>query len=190
MILLSKRWVALAILFLPYQAASQPDVVTKLPLAPDVLFRVVDPAIRPDFDKDVLKPLRWSQADKAIKDAADEAERVSQAEIASYAIVEANSDIQPMQAPVASDLVAGVLGYSLPYGNCINEPGVNNPGYGNPIDWPSTSYEPWIGATALFTWNHTAIVTGFHANGDIEVRQQNSPGAPHRYPTYLIRGYR
>ncbi|MDP4000161.1 MAG: hypothetical protein Q8Q11_01885, partial [bacterium] len=75
-------------------------------------------------------------------------------------------------------------------GNCVNEPGVNNPGYGNPSDWPVTSSEPTIGATAVFTWNHTGVVTGIWANGDVEVRHQNYWGGQSRFPRGMIRGYR
>jgi hypothetical protein len=86
--------------------------------------------------------------------------------------------------------LAGSAGYSSPWGNCVNEPGVNNPGWGNPIDWPTSSGTPWVGASALFYFNHVAVVTGIWSNGDIEVRQQNSPGMPHRIPRGMIRGYR
>jgi hypothetical protein len=72
----------------------------------------------------------------------------------------------------------GSVGYSLAGGNCVDEPGVNNPGWGNPIDWPITSHLPWLGASALFYFNHVAVVTGIYPDGSIEVRQQNSPGAP------------
>lgn len=90
----------------------------------------------------------------------------------------------------STGLIAGTFGYSLPWGNCVDEPGVNNPGWGNPIDWAITSTTPWIGASALFVFNHVAVVTGIYANGDVEVRQQNAPGMPHHIPAYLIRGYR
>lgn len=87
-------------------------------------------------------------------------------------------------------LIAGVLGYALPYGNCVNEPGVNNPGWGNPIDWPVLSMRPTIGATALWTFNHTGVVVGLWSNGDVEVRHQNYYGDTHRFPLSAFRGFR
>jgi hypothetical protein len=88
------------------------------------------------------------------------------------------------------DFLTGSYGYALAGGNCVVEPGVNNPGWGNPIDWPITSTEPWIGASALFGFNHVAVVTGLWSNGDIEVRHQNCSGCPTRYPRSSFRGVR
>lgn len=87
-------------------------------------------------------------------------------------------------------LIAGTLGYALPYGNCVQEPGVNNPGWGNPIDWPVLSMKPTIGATALWTYNHTGVVVGLWSNGDVEVRHQNYGGGQTRFPASAFRGYR
>lgn len=84
----------------------------------------------------------------------------------------------------------GNYGYALPYGNCVDEPGVNNPGYGNPSSWPATSYSPWIGASALFTYNHVGVVTGIWSNGDVEVRHRNFQGGQTRFPRSAFRGYR
>ncbi|MSU76266.1 CHAP domain-containing protein [Patescibacteria group bacterium] len=84
----------------------------------------------------------------------------------------------------------GSIGYARPGGNCVNEPGVNNPRNGNPIDWPATSRTPRIGATALWTYNHTGVVTGIWSNGDIEVRHQNFTGGQHRFPRSAFRGFR
>lgn len=96
----------------------------------------------------------------------------------------------PTMSQMPLDGLTGSIGYSLPWGNCVAEPGVNNPGWGNPIVWPVLYYQPHIGATVLFTWNHTAVVSGIWSNGDIEVRQQNTPGMTHRIPTSWIRGFR
>lgn len=87
-------------------------------------------------------------------------------------------------------LIAGTMGYARYGGNCVNEPGVNNPGAGNPITWAVTSQNPRIGATVLFYFNHVAVVTGIWSNGDIEVRHQNMSGDIHRYSRSQIRGFR
>jgi hypothetical protein len=100
----------------------------------------------------------------------------------------ANPKVVP--TPAAQPELVGSIGYALAYGNCVNEPGVNNPGYGNPIDWPVTSSQPTVGATALFSWNHTGVVTGIWANGDVEVRHQNYYGGQHRFPRSMFRGFR
>lgn len=96
----------------------------------------------------------------------------------------------PAPAPPAVPGLTGSIGYALAYGNCVNEPGVNNPGYGNPIGWPVLSGKPTIGATALFAWNHTGVVTGLWSNGDVEVRHQNYWGGTHRFPRSMFRGFR
>ncbi|MDP9211682.1 MAG: CHAP domain-containing protein [bacterium] len=93
------------------------------------------------------------------------------------------------RAAPAPELI-GTVGYAVAGGNCVNEPGINNPGYGNPSGWPVASQEPWIGATAVFTWNHVGVVTGIWRNGDIEVRHQNYWGGQHRFPRSMIRGFR
>jgi LysM repeat protein len=93
-------------------------------------------------------------------------------------------------APVYGGLT-GSFGYALWGGNCVDEPGVNNPRNGtNPIDWPVLSYQPYIGATALWHYNHTGVVTGLWANGDVEVRHQNFKGNITRFPRSAFRGYR
>lgn len=93
------------------------------------------------------------------------------------------------EAPVSSGLI-GQIGYSLAGGNCVDMAiayGKDQPG--NPISWYATTGRPFIGAAALFYFNHVAIVVGIWGNGDIEVAQENSPGAPHRYSQSEIRGY-
>lgn len=93
-------------------------------------------------------------------------------------------------APASAPSLIGSIGYARAGGNCVNEPGINNPRNGNPSSWPVTSRTPWIGATAVFTWNHAGVVTGIWSNGDIEVRHQNYWGGQHRFPQSMIRGYR
>lgn len=86
--------------------------------------------------------------------------------------------------------LTGSIGYARPGGNCVNEPGINNPRNGNPINWPVTSSTPRIGATALWTYNHTGVVTGIWSNGDVEVRHQNYTGSQTRFPRGAFRGFR
>ena len=95
------------------------------------------------------------------------------------------------QAVNSSHNLIGTLGYALPYGNCVDEPGVNSPRNGtNPISWTVLSYTPTIGATALWAYNHTGVVTGIWGNGDIEVRHQNYSGGQTRFPRSAFRGFR
>lgn len=87
--------------------------------------------------------------------------------------------------------LSGSLGYAKCGGNCVNEPGLNKPkSGGNPITWQATTQTPSIGATALWTYNHTGVVTGIWSNGDIEVRHQNFCGGQHRFPRSAFRGFR
>lgn len=197
--------VALFLSLVPTAATSQASVRdASVSLARLDVAALVPVNPKPDYDKAVLEPLRHSQEVKAAKEKADALEAARQAtealqleqarlareaqELADRQVAQVAATVHPAQA-VSYDLI-GSLGYSLPYGNCVNEPGVNNPGYGNPINWPVTSNTPWLGATVLFTFNHVAVATGMWSNGDIEVRQQNSPGMSHRIPRGMIRGYR
>lgn len=203
LILLPMRRMALAVAFaalVPYQALSQTEVAPEsrpvdLKKA-GLSLRFVETTKKPDYDKGVLRPLYKSQAEKF--------ERGKSECEAKEGHIEEGTCILPPPPPVPppypqpvhnpgnvdTATLLGSLGYTSPFGNCVLEPGVNNPGYGNPIDWPVLYSVPRIGSTVLFFFNHTAVVTGIWSNGDLEVRHQNAPGAPTRYPASLIRGYR
>ena len=85
----------------------------------------------------------------------------------------------------------GSYGSVRHYGNCVNEPGVNNPGQGNPITWAVTSRTPTVGATALWTYNHTGVVTGIYEGGEyVEVRHQNYSGSRTKFHISEFRGFR
>lgn len=164
---------------------------------------LIEAPVQPDYDRDVLEPLHKAQAEKAAAEKARLDKLQSDCE-ATGGSLEGETCIlppPPPPAPVAAPVVfrapansytglMGTYGYASPYGNCVNEPGVNNPGWGNPIDWPITSTTPWIGATFLFWTNHTGVVTGIWDNGDIEVRHQNFQGGQTRFPASMFRGYR
>lgn len=97
----------------------------------------------------------------------------------------------PTTRAVSSSGLMGSMGYAKAGGNCVREPGVNSPHNGtNPISWAVLSRTPTIGATALFNFNHTGIVTGIWENGDIEIRHQNYSGGTHRFPRSDFRGFR
>jgi hypothetical protein len=96
----------------------------------------------------------------------------------------------PAAQPVAGEFLTGAYGYALAGGNCVNTAkawGKNQPG--NPISWVPTTSTPFIGAAALFPYNHVAVVVGLWSNGDIEVAQENCPACPHRYPRGAFRGF-
>jgi hypothetical protein len=177
------------------------------PIVPSAIFsgtpQFVPPLHHSDFDQDVLVPLKEAQREKYEKDKTSCEAAEGHMEAGECILPPPPPPVAPVvvPAPVATNTTItinnyssgelnGSVGYSSAWGNCVNEPGVNNPGWGNPINWPTTSGSPWIGASALFYTNHVAVVTGLWSNGDIEVRQQNSPGMPHRLPRAMIRGYR
>lgn len=92
-----------------------------------------------------------------------------------------------------SGKLTGSIGYARCGGNCVLEPGVNSPHLGvgtGPSDWPSLFSTPRIGATVLFNFNHTGVVTGIWSDGSIEVRHQNYCYNKHRFYPNEIRGYR
>lgn len=147
----------------------------------------------PNFDIEVLTPLRAAQAAKQAeldKLAAEEAERLRQAEEARQEALVTYTPQTYVQSYGSGTLIAGTYGYARAGGNCVLEPGVNNPGFGNPISWPITSRTPRLGATVLFYFNHVAVLTGIYSNGDIEVRHQNMSGNVTRYSMSQVRGFR
>jgi hypothetical protein len=169
--------------------APQPLVpVRKEPEPPDYL------AIKKASDERLAAEEKARQEAEAAEAARLEALRLEQeAQLAASTPAPAGSTFAaPVQATVVvyGNYLSGSYGYALAGGNCVVEPGVNNPGWGNPIDWPITNTEPWIGASALFWYNHVAVVTGLWGNGDIEVRHQNCPGCPTRYSRASFRGFR
>lgn len=168
------------------------------------------PAV-PSFDKEVIKPLQALQAQEANTAMRQQCEGWGGSyspfsdsvaavctlppppPVASFSEVRVTQQdsggISVSYSSFSSGLV-GSIGYAQWGGNCVNEPGVNNPGWGNPIDWPATSMTPWIGATVLFTYNHTGVVTGIWPNGDLEIRHENFKGTTHRFPRSAFRGFR
>lgn len=151
----------------------------------------------PDYDTAVLEPLEADQKQEAIVVAKQQAQAREQALIASEDAKLSAVDVK-LSTPTPSyassygglGVLTGSIGYSDPDGNCVDEPGVNNPGYGNPINWPVLYSTPHIGSTVLFTFNHTAVVVGIWSSGYIEVDQENAPGMTHTIPPSIIRGYR
>lgn len=92
--------------------------------------------------------------------------------------------------PVYVNGLLGAIGYANPYGNCVLEVPAGRRPIGNPITWAVTTQQPYIGAIALFSYNHVGIVTGIWANGDLEIRHQNYRGGQHRFPRGAFRGFR
>lgn len=101
-----------------------------------------------------------------------------------------SAPVPTQSAPVVAGLLAGSYGYSLAGGNCVDMAkryGKNQPG--NPVSWVPTTRTPFIGAAALFYYNHVAIVSGIHYDGSIEVIHENCPNCPTRYPASTFRGF-
>ena len=167
--------------------------------------KLVPETPKPDYEKEVLQPLKEAQRrDAEVKELARieaerieaervEAERIAQealqAQLAAQAVVYAPAPVQYATQALNSSLT-GSYGHATVGGNCVQEPGVNNPGQGNPISWMTTSSVPWIGATALFTYNHVGVVTGIWSNGDLEIAHQNFTGGTTRFSISQFRGFR
>lgn len=87
--------------------------------------------------------------------------------------------------------LTGSVGFALVGGNCVNQVPLSERLDGNPITWPVLTMTPYIGAIALFPYNHVAVVTGIWSNGDVEVRQENWGGYPQtRFSVAELRGFR
>jgi len=196
------RLILAAVLLFGGYGTAQPDSSSPTHLATGISLQFVQPNIQPDYNKQVLLPLKTAQASETAScEAAGGTLNGVTCVMPSLPPPVTNSPESPQtQGVTGGDYLGtdepqevgliGHIGYSDPYGNCVDEPGVNNPGWGNPIDWPITTTTASIGASALFYFNHVAVVVGIWPNGDIEVDQENSPGAPHTYPPWMVRGYR
>ncbi len=147
----------------------------------DLLPSVTQPKF-PDRTKEALEGQAYNAEQARLKAEADAA--------AAFA---AQQEQIAYEAPIQADggLLSGSYGYALAGGNCVNEVPANERPDGNPITWSVTTMTPYIGAIALFPYNHVAIVTGIWSNGDIEVRQQNWSGIPQtRFHLNELRGFR
>lgn len=95
-----------------------------------------------------------------------------------------------VDAAVATPELIGSYGYLVNGPNCVNTAkahGKNQPN--NPSSWVATTQTPYVGAGALFYFNHVAIVAGIHSDGSIEVIHENCPSCPTRYSRGTFRGF-
>ena len=179
--------------------AAQDQPAPTLP-SKQVSLQFVTPYKQPDYDASILRPIHAAQ--KAAQTHCNAPGDVLRGYTCIIPIPPVTpSPESPQTLRVTGDVgtgtdepqvggLIGSVGYSLAGGNCVDIGGINNPGYGNPIDWPVLTSTPHIGATVLFTWNHTARVVGIYADGSIEVAQENAPGMAHHIPPSQVRGYR
>jgi hypothetical protein len=156
---------------------------------------------QPDFDSEVLAPLRVAQ--KAAQEAeAARLEQVKRDEEAAAAAQKAAEEaaavtvvtyVKPVYAAppqaVSGDLT-GSIGFAIPGGNCVLQIPVGLRPFGDPITWVVTTQTPYIGAVALFNYNHTGMVVGIWSNGDLEIAHQNFTGGLHRFSRSEFRGFR
>jgi len=94
-----------------------------------------------------------------------------------------------VRASVSGGLI-GSYGSVRSGGNCVNTArahGKIQPG--NPSTWSVSTRTPFIGAAALFNYNHVAIISGIWDNGDIEVIHENFSGSRTRFSQAEMRGY-
>lgn len=153
----------------------------------------------PDFDKEILAPLRAAQAVTAAKLAAEEARKASeqaeldlQASLRLAPVRQAHIAPQPtysQDAALTSGLI-GSIGYAQAGGNCVLQIPPNMRPNGNPSTWEVLTGSPYVGAVALFSYNHTGMVVGIWGNGDLEIAHQNFTGGIHRFPRGSFRGFR
>jgi LysM repeat protein len=96
----------------------------------------------------------------------------------------------PAPSYTASSGLVGQIGWANPCCNCVNTAkayGKNQ--NGNPSSWIATTQTPFIGAAALFHYNHVGIVVGIWPNGDLEIAHENFQGGIHRFSRSNFRGF-
>lgn len=117
----------------------------------------------------------------------------SQAPVAPVVKEEVVHSPTPPEVPSqASSAPSGAIGesggYALPWGNCVDEPGVKRGQGGNPISWRPSTQTPYVGATFLMHTNHTGVVVGVHGD-TIIVRHRNWQGGQYVFPRSMFRGF-
>lgn len=178
-------------LALPAQIQQKSDTSTPLIDAAQVM-ELLETTLNHDPQKieDITGPL--VEAGKRRREKARKAaEAAEEAHLASLPPWTPTPAPQPATAPQNGSLIAGTRGYALPYGNCINQVPYTLRGQGNPINWSVLTQTPYIGAAALWYFNHTGRVVGMWSNGDLEIAHENWGGyAQTRFPRSAFRGFR
>lgn len=173
------------------------QALTPIPPNVDAVLSIINPPPRPkpDFDKDVLEPLRKAQAEKRAAELKADCD-VRRGVISGDECIVPQPPTPVYYAPqIASPApswggLVGRIGWAKPYGNCVNTVkafGKNQPG--NPSSWYTTTRTPFIGAAAVFYYNHAGIVVGIWGNGDVEIAHENYRGGQTRFSPGQIRGY-
>lgn len=140
--------------------------------------------------EDVTRPL-VKQGQKRKHNARIKACRASQGRfVGGRCVIDPPAPIVAYTQPTQAYGLTGSLGYTVPWGNCVNQIPFGQRGPGNPINWGVTTYQPYIGAAALFPYNHVGRVVGIWSNGDVEIVHENGGGLGHRFSASSLRGFR
>ena len=135
----------------------------------------------PDFNTDYVIPIKNRQPEiEAMLRAKEEARKKAACE----------ADGGTYNGTCVYPPLRGSYGYAKAFGNCVDLAkayGKNQPG--NPIGWYATTRQPFIGAAALFYYNHVGIVRGIYSDGSVEIAHANYSGTQTRFYPSEIRGY-
>jgi hypothetical protein len=145
----------------------------------------------PNFEKEILIPLKQKQQAQRLKDCSSVG-GVLEGDLCLVTPAVQETVYEPQMAsytPLSEGLV-GSYGYISPMNNCVDfTRQFGKVQTGNPDTWVATTNKPFIGAAVLFYYRHTAIVVGLHPGGDVELAQANCPGCKTRYSPFELRGY-
>lgn len=135
-------------------------------------------------------PDRTKEATEAALYRAEQARLAAEAQAAELLAAQQAQAAYTASQQLVYGTLTGSYGYLSPLNNCVLlAEQYGKVQAGNPISWSISTHTPFIGAAALFYYNHVGIVTGIWSNGDIEVAQANARGAGSRYSQSEIRGY-
>lgn len=192
------RLLIVLVLLLPAPSLATRSKVSHTPSAHIDVAHLVPQPVKPDFDKEVLAPLRQAQAIEAARvaevarvAAVAEAARLEAVQAASNRAASAYIRYAPSVVQTGAGTLQGAIGYVIAGGNCVNQISPSVRPNGNPETWAATTMTPYIGAAALFPYNHVGRVVGIWSNGDVELANENWNGvAVTRFPQSELRGYR
>lgn len=182
------------LLILPLQASSQTKVAPESPrLAVGLPLQFVKPIEQPDYDREVLIPLREAQREAAAREAAKEAARLAdlKAKCDQRGGKLTGEDCVMPPPPPARIVASAPTGNGYTPGQCtafVASKRAVPSNWGNAAQWLghaqsegwSTGVAPKVGAIAQTTaggLGHVAIVTAV-VGATVQILEQNGPGGP------------
>ncbi len=170
----------------PLDVHAAPETISEAPHLPVVSLSFVPPIVRPNYDKEVLGPLKIKEAQEQAQRDAVAAQEAAQALIDAQIAQQAAQQQQAVIQPVFTSYSTSGNGYTQCAGYAKSRrPDIPN-NWGNASNWLyaaqsmgwSTGSSPRVGAVAwLIGGNHVAVVDAIYSNGTVLISEANWNGS-------------